>query len=238
MEKIKCLIIDDEPVARQGLIEHVHQIEFLYLVAECKNAIEAAEWLQKEKIDLIFLDIQMPKISGIDFLKNLKNPPLTVFSTAYPEYAIEGFALDVIDYLIKPVSFSRFLKSAMKAKEYLYNTSGNNADYRHNDFFFVKCSNKIDKIMINEVLYVESMANYVVIYTKNKKYVTYLTFKGIEDQLPADMFVKIHRSYLVALSAIDSIEGNELTIGNIKLVISKNFRNDVMARISQFMLKR
>lgn len=238
MEKIKCLIVDDEPIARKGLIEHINQIEFLHLVAECKNAIDAAEWLNKENIDLIFLDIQMPKMSGIDFLKNLRNPPLTIFSTAYPEYAIEGFALDVIDYLIKPVSFTRFLKAAMKARDYMYNTSNSISDHKYNDFFFVKSSNKIEKIIVSDVLFIESMSNYVIIYTKNKKYVAYLTFKGVEDQLPSHLFVKIHRSYLVALNAIDSIEGNEITVGENKLVISKNFRNEVLARINQFMLKR
>ena len=119
MERIQCLIIDDEPIAREGLKEHVEQIEFLNLIATCKNAIEATNWMQKATIDLIFLDIQMPKVTGIEFMKNLKNPPLTVFTTAYPEYAIESYELDIVDYLLKPISFPRFMKAALKAKEIL-----------------------------------------------------------------------------------------------------------------------
>ncbi len=236
MNKIKCLIIDDEPIAREGLKEYVDQIEFLKLIATCKNAIEATNWMQKADIDLIFLDIQMPKVTGIEFIKNLKNPPLTVFTTAYPEYAIESYELDIVDYLLKPISFPRFLKAALKAKEYLVQHEQH--VIRNEDFFFVKCSQKIEKIIVQEITYVESMSNYVIIHTKDRKFVTYLTFKSVEDQLPSDQFIRIHRSYMVALSAIKTIEGSDLIINGASLPISKNFKDEVMMHIEKFLFKR
>lgn len=236
MDKIKCLIIDDEPIAREGLKEHVEQIEFLNLIATCKNAIEATNWMQKADIDLIFLDIQMPKVTGIEFMKNLKNPPLTVFTTAYPEYAIESYELDIVDYLLKPISFPRFLKAALKAKEYM--AQHEHQVVRNEDFFFVKCSQKIEKIIVQEITYVESMSNYVIIHTKDRKFVTYLTFKSVEDQLPSDQFIRIHRSYMVALSAIKTIEGSDLIIDGATLPISKNYKDEVMLHIEKFLFKR
>ncbi len=236
MERIKCIIIDDEPIAREGLEEYVSQIDFLQLEGSCKNAIEATTALQKGPVDLIFLDIQMPKISGIEFLKNLRNPPLTVFTTAYPQYAIEGFELDIVDYLLKPISFARFMKAASKAMDILNQKSS--AQPVSNDFFFVKCSQKIEKIILNKITYVESMANYVIIHTEDQKYVTYLTFKGIEDQLPSDRFIRIHRSYIVALKAIKTIEGSDLIVKGATLPISKNYRDEVMAVIDRFLFKR
>ena len=143
---INCLVVDDEPIARKGIMEHIQQIDFLHAVAECKNAIEAASWLKKTPIDLIFLDIQMPKLTGIDFLRNLQNTPLVIFTTAYPEYAIEGFELDVLDYLLKPISFARFMKAVNKAQDFLLKSktgSNNNEDY-----FFIKVNQKLEKIKI------------------------------------------------------------------------------------------
>ena len=236
MDKIKCLIVDDEPIAREGLEEHVEQIEFLKLTASCKNAIEATNWMQKTTIDLIFLDIQMPKVTGIEFIKNLKNPPLTVFTTAYPEYAIESYELDIVDYLLKPISFPRFLKAALKAKEIL--SQNETQTTKNEEFFFVKCSQKIEKIIVREITYVESMSNYVIIHTMDKKYMTYLTFKSVEDQLPSDQFIRIHRSYMVALKAIKTIEGSDLIIDGATLPISKNFKDEVMLHIDKFLFKR
>lgn len=222
MDKIKCLIVDDEPIAREGLAEHVEQIDFLKLIATCKNAIEATNWMQKSDVDLIFLDIQMPKVTGIEFVKNLKNPPLTVFTTAYPEYAIESYELDIVDYLLKPISFPRFMKAALKAKEILAQHEPHQIS--NDGFFFVKCSQKIEKIIVQDITYVESMSNYVIIHTKDKKYMTYLTFKSVEDQLPCDQFIRIHRSYMVALNAIKTIEGSDLILEGATLPISKTTR--------------
>lgn len=233
---INCLVVDDEPIAREGMMEYVRQIEYLNPVAQCKSAAEAAGLLQKHKIDLIFLDIQMPKLTGIEFVKALADPPLVVFTTAYSEYALEGFELDVVDYLLKPISFGRFLKAAEKAQNYL--NARNKEVSITSDFFFIKCNGKIEKIVMGEVVYIEAMANYVIIYTRQKKYITYLTFSGIEEQLPAELFVRIHKSYLVAISAILTIDGNDLITSMARLPLSKNYRNEVMSRIDSRFIKR
>lgn len=233
---INCLVVDDEPIAREGMMEYVRQIDYLNLVAQCKSAAEAAGLLQKHKIDLIFLDIQMPKLTGIEFVKALAEPPLVIFTTAYSEYALEGFELDVVDYLLKPISFARFLKAVEKAQNYLH--ARNKEVSITSDFFFVKCNGKIEKIMMAEVVYIEAMANYVIIYTKQKKYITYLTFSGIEEQLPAELFVRIHKSFLVAISAIQTIDGNEVITSSMRLPLSKNHRIEVMIRIESRFIKR
>jgi len=233
---INCLVVDDEPIAREGLLEYIRQIDYLHPVALCKSAAEAAGLLQKNKIDLIFLDIQMPKLSGIEFVKALADPPLVIFTTAYSEYALEGFELDVVDYLLKPISFSRFLKSVEKAKSYLH--ARNKEVSITQDFFFIKCNGKIEKITMADVIYIEAMANYVIIHTRQKKYITYLTFSGIEEQLPAHLFVRIHKSFLVAISAIQTIDGAEVITSSMRLPISKNYRNDVMSRIESRLIKR
>lgn len=233
---INCLVVDDEPIAREGMMEYVRQIDYLNPVAQCKSAVEAAGLLQKNKIDLIFLDIQMPKLTGIEFVKALADPPLVIFTTAYSEYALEGFELDVVDYLLKPISFSRFLKAAEKAQSYLY--ARKKEVSITNDFFFIKCNGKIEKIIMAEVIYIEAMANYVIIYTKQKKYITYLTFSGIEEQLPAALFVRIHKSFLVAISAIQTIDGDEVITSSMRLPISKNYHHDVMSRIESRIIKR
>jgi DNA-binding LytR/AlgR family response regulator len=233
---INCLVVDDEPIAREGIMEYIRQIEYLNPVAQCKSAVEAAGLLQKNKIDLIFLDIQMPKLTGIEFLKALADPPLVIFTTAYSEYALEGFELDVVDYLLKPISFARFLKAAEKAQSYLH--ARNKEVSITNEFFFIKCNGKIEKIIMADVIYIEAMSNYVIIHTRQKKYITYLTFSGIEEQLPAQLFVRIHKSYLVAISAIQTIDGNEVITSSMGLPLSKNYRNDVMNRIDSRFLRR
>lgn len=233
---INCLVVDDEPIAREGIMEYIAQIDYLFAVAQCKSAAEAAGLLQKHKVDLIFMDIQMPKITGIEFVKALPDPPLIIFTTAYSEYALEGFELDVLDYLLKPISFPRFLKSVEKAQSYL--RSINKEPASGQDFFFIKCNGKIENITTADVIYVEALANYVIIHTRQKKYITYLTFSGIEGQLPAHLFVRIHKSYLVAIAAIQTIDGNEVITSSVRLPLSKSYRQDVMSRIESRFFKR
>jgi len=233
---INCLVVDDEPIAREGMMEYVKQIEYLNPIAQCKSAAEAAGILQNSRIDLIFLDIQMPKLTGIDFVKALANPPLIIFTTAYSEYALEGFELDVVDYLLKPISFARFLKASEKAQNYLQ--ARNKEVGVSRDFFFIKCNGKIEKIIMAEVIYIEALANYVIIHTHQKKYITYLTFSGIEEQLPAHLFVRIHKSYLVAISAIQTIDGSEVVTSSMRLPISKHYKNLVMNRIEPRIIRR
>ena len=233
---INCLVVDDEPSAREGIMEYIGQIDYLNLVADCKSAAEAAGLLQKNKIDLVFMDIQMPKLNGIEFVKAIAEPPLIIFTTAYSEFALEGFELDVVDYLLKPISFARFLKSAEKAHSYMHAKEKDMSITE--DFFYIKCNGKIEKIVMADVIYIEAMANYVIIHTRKKKYITYLTFSGIGSQLPAHLFVKIHKSFLVAISAIQTIDGNEIISGDMRLPLSKNFKDEVMHRIDAKLFRR
>ncbi len=234
---INCLIVDDEPIARKGIAEYVEQIDFLNAAAVCKNAIEASSALQSKPIDLAFLDIQMPKITGIDFLKNLPQPPLVIFTTAYPQYAVEGYELNIIDYLLKPISFERFFKAVVKAQAYL-NLKMNNTPAVAEPYFFIKSNQKIEKIIFEEILYIEALSNYVVINTSSRKYIAYLSFKGIESQLPQGLFLKIHKSFIVAVKAIEAIDNNEVLLKNKILPISKSCKTSVMDRVGRNLFKR
>ena len=231
--KLTCLIIDDEPVARKGLEEYVSEINFLQLVATCENPLKAAPYLNERAIDLIFLDIHMPKVSGIEFIKMLRNPPLVIFTTAYSEYAVEGYSLDVIDYLMKPITFERFLKAAQKAQEVhaMRIKASGHKEVPPADHFFVKCDSKFEKVVFGDVKYIESLQNYVVIHTRDKKLITYLTLSGLESQLPEDQFLKVHKSFVVSIASIKAIDGNEILIGEARIPISRSLKETVVNRI-------
>jgi len=222
-------------LARKGIKEYVSDTDFLNLSGEFDTPLKAVELLNAGSVQLIFLDIQMPKITGLEFLKTLKHPPPVIFTTAYPQHALEGFELNALDYLVKPVSFERFLKAALKAKEYYEvrqkNVTVENNSAEQNDYFFVKADNKLVKIVFDDILFAEALQNYVTIHTLDKKYITYLTFKSVEEYLPADKFIKTHKSYIVSASKIDSIEGNDIRIGNHYIPISRNEKEDVMDRL-------
>ena len=209
----------------------MEDVDFLHFAGEYDNPLKAADKISKGEADLLFLDIQMPKITGLDFFKTLQQPPPVIFTTAYPQYALEGFEVNALDYLVKPISFDRFLKAALKAKEYyeLRETSKN--DPASSDHFFIKADNKLVKIFYNEILYVEALQNYVTIHTNSKKHMTYLTFKSVEDYLPADKFLKVHKSYIVSASKIDSIDGNDIRIGQQHIPISRNQKDEVMEKL-------
>ncbi len=230
--KLACLIVDDEPVARKGLVDYVADIDFLHLVAECENPMKASRYLNEQQVDLIFLDIHMPKLTGIDFLKTLRNPPLIIFTTAFSEYAVEGYTLDIIDYLMKPITFDRFLRAAQKAHE-VHQLKYAPAFPRElpPDYFFVKCDSKYEKVNFSDVTYVESLQNYVVIHTRNKKLITYLTLTGLENQLPKEQFLKVHKSFLVSIPSIRAIDGNDILIGDARIPMSRNLKEGVVNRI-------
>jgi len=237
MKKLSCIIIDDEPVARKILQEFVERVPFMDLHGKFENAAKANLFLQDNEIDLIFLDIEMPKISGLQFLQNLVIKPLVILTTAFPQYALEGYELDIIDYLLKPFAYNRFLKAVQKAKDYSELKNATSANL-FSSYLFVKSDKRIEKIEIKDMLYVESLGNYVTIHLDNKKIIAYLTLKGLESSLPAFEFIKIHQSYLVACSKISAIEGNEIKLGNITLPISRNHRDAVMKMVEQRLLKR
>ncbi len=230
---LHCIIIDDEPLARKGLKEYIADVDFLELVGEFDNPLKATELIGRGTVQVLFLDIQMPKITGLDFFKSLQNAPPVIFTTAYPQYALEGFEVNALDYLLKPVSFDRFFKAAMKAKEFYEVREKNQlaATAAPAGYFFIKADNKLVKLLYEDILFAEALQNYVVIHTNNKKYITYLTFKSVEEYLPAGKFIKTHKSYIVAASKIDSIEGNDIRIGAQHIPISRNLKDEVMERL-------
>ncbi|MEP6700067.1 MAG: LytTR family DNA-binding domain-containing protein [Bacteroidota bacterium] len=228
---ISCIIVDDEPLARKGLREYITDVDFLNCIGEFDNALKASGLISRGEVQLLFLDIQMPKITGLEFFKTLQNAPPVIFTTAYPQYALEGFEVNALDYLVKPVSFERFLKAVLKAKEYYEIRDTNTKEANSAEYFFIKADNKLVKILYDEVLYVEALQNYVIIHTVSKKYMTYLTFKSVEDYLPADKFLKVHKSYIVAASRIDSIEGNDIKIGQQHIPISRNQKDEVRDKL-------
>jgi len=238
---LNCVIVDDEPMARKVLEEYIEDISFLQLTGKAENPLKAAALLSSNKVDLMFLDINMPRMSGIEFLRTSPSLPMTILTTAYTEYAIEGFELDVVDYLVKPFSADRFLKACTKAKEYyeLKHRPDVAINIPAPGYFFIKCDGKIEKLFYDEVMYIEAMQNYVVLHTEHKKMLVYLTIKAISEQLPASIFLKIHKSTIVNTTKIKSIEGNEINIGKAKLIISQNLHDTVIKGIlKDRMIKR
>jgi DNA-binding LytR/AlgR family response regulator len=233
MSTINCIIIDDEPLARKGLKEYVEDVEFLHFSGEFDHPLKASQLINEGSIHLLFLDIQMPKISGIEFFKTLSNAPPVIFTTAFPQYALDGFELNALDYLVKPISFDRFYKAALRAKDYYeVRTENSKTSFMENDdHFFIKSDNKLVKISLNEILFVEALQNYVSIQTISKKYITYLTFRTVEEYLPANRFIKTHKSYIVAAGKISSIEGSEIRVDSYSIPISRNSREEVMDKL-------
>ena len=230
---LNCIIIDDEPLARKGLREYIGDVDFLQLKGEFDNPLRATEALMNSKIDLIFLDIQMPKMTGMEFFKALANPPLVIFTTAYPEYAVDGFELHAADYLLKPFSFERFWKAVVRARTLLELGKGLSAQplIVEDEHFYIKTDNKLVKVNYPDILFVEALQNYVAVHTVNKKFITYLTFKSFQESLPQHIFLKVHKSYIVSLPRIESIEGNEILIGPHHIPISRNMKEEVMEKI-------
>lgn len=232
---LNCIIVDDEPDARKLLGEYIGDIPFLQLVGEAEHPLKANSLLSSVRADLMFLDVNMPRMSGIDFLRTLPNLPPAILTTAYTEYALEGFELDVLDYLVKPFPFERFLKACNKAKDYY---EGRTPVVRE-DHFFVKCDGRIEKVMYDELVYVEAMLNYVVLHTETRKLMVYLTVKGIAGQLSADRFLKVHKSTIINVTKVRSIAGNEIDMGKAKIIVSQNLQDNIMKEIiKDRMIKR
>jgi len=226
--KISCIITDDEPFARKGLTGYVEKTDFLDLKGTCEDAFQLSELLQRQPVDLLFLDIKMPHLTGIEFLRAIQHPPKVIFTTAYGQYALEGFELDVMDYLLKPISFERFLKAVFKAKDYftLRQETGQEASY-----FFVRTNGNLEKITIASILFIEGMENYVAIYLGDKKIITHATIKSLLEKLPAKQFIQTHKSYIIAIDQVDSVEGNILRIKKYQVPVSKYLRKEVLEAI-------
>lgn len=227
---LQTIIVEDEPLAREGLMMYIREVDFLEVKAVCEDALQANKELANHPVDLMFLDVQMPKLTGIDFMKSLKNPPLVIMTTAYPNFALQGFELDVVDYLVKPYPFDRFWKAANKAKD-LFELRGQPASKAREDFFFVKCDYRFEKIRFDEVVYVEGMENYVVIHTASQKYVTLLRMKSMEETLPPGDFIRIHKSYIASVKAISAIDGNEVIVGGKRIPLSRDKKAEILERL-------
>lgn len=228
MKKINCLIVEDEPLARNLLIEYVKKVPYLNLVDACPNAMAAMEVLRQQTVDLLFLDIQMPEITGTTLFKILPKKPLVIFTTAYSEYAIEGFELDAVDYLLKPIPFERFLKAVEKASSRLLSQTDLSipapATESQSPYVFVKDGNKLVRVFLDDILYIEGLKDYVTLHTRQQKITTLQRMKNLEEQLPTDRFIRIHNSYIVHVKAIDAVHKNEVQIGQTLLPISDTYR--------------
>jgi len=226
---LACLIVEDEPLARNLMTEYVKKVPYLNLIDACSSPLAAIEILRKQPIDLLFLDIQMPEITGISLLKALQKRPMVILTTAYSEYALEGYELDVIDYLLKPITFERFLRGVEKASQRkLSPPSVSNSENKPTEvaqsFIFVKDGTKLVKVKWDDILYVEGLKDYVTIHTKQQKIVSLQRIKTLEEQLPSDKFIRIHHSYIIAISAIDVIHKGEVQIGAAQIPISDTYR--------------
>lgn len=231
---LQCLIIDDEPLARECIENYSRQTDFLALVGTGSNPIDLIQLMDQHPVDLIFLDIQMPMMNGIDFLKMATTLPMVIITTAYPSYALEGFQLDVLDYLVKPITFARFFKAVTKAKDYhqIVNAAslGKTAKPAE-DYFFIKCDYKYERIYLNEIRYIQALQNYITIYTTKAKYITLLSLKTVEQHLDQHAFIRVHKSFIVAISKIESIENNEIIIQSSRIPISRNLREEVIEKV-------
>jgi DNA-binding LytR/AlgR family response regulator len=223
--KINCIIVDDEPASREILEKYVADCSCLHLVKICKNSYEAAEAIDNFEIQLIFLDINMPKLSGMKFYRSLINPPFVIFTTAYPEFAVEGFEVNAVDYLLKPFPFDRFLKAVNKATDILKNQGSvkNGCDY-----IFLRSDKKIYRVIINDISHLEAVGDYVKIFFSNKHIMVHETFQNLLNQLPVNLFVRVHKSHAIAINKIDTIEGNMVRISEKYLPIGETYRAEFM----------
>lgn len=226
---IRCIIVDDEPLAIEILESYVAKVEQLQLVSTFRNAVSAFTFLQQHSVDLIFLDIQMPKLSGIDFLKTLKNPPRVIFTTAFRDYALQGFELEIVDYLLKPIPFDRFLKAVAKVlHQPATNSTGSKPDVVPDNYVYFKVDKKMIKTKMADVLYIESIKDYVKVKTPEREIVTQQKISYLEESLPREQFLRIHRSFIVNLEKIDAYSATDVEIGKLSIPIGRNYKNDVM----------
>jgi len=234
--KIKCLVIDDEPLAREILRQHIEGVEALQLAGTCSNAVEAISFLKEQPVDLLFLDIQMPQLLGTNFIRTLKNPPKVIFTTAFRKYAVQGFELDAVDYILKPISFERFLKAVNKVMQINFNTEhvplqskeANNEGV--SSFLYFRADRKMVKVYFRDILFIEALKDYIKIVTNSKTIVTKYVLSTLEEMLPAGQFLRIHKSYIVAVGKIESYNADSIQIVNNELPIGRLYKFDV-ARI-------
>lgn len=228
---IQCAIIDDEPLAQNILKKYIEDHPALELAAVCNNAEEAQKMLLRLDIELLFLDINLPKLSGISFLKTLPHPPMVIFTTAYPEYAVEGFELDAVDYLLKPFSFERFLKAANKAVQ--QRNKKEIAGQANPSFIFLRADKRVHKINLDDILYIEAAGDYIKVMTGNGQYIVNDTLKGLQDELPSVQFIRVHKSYIISRNKIKFFEGNYVKVGNADIPIGNSYKEEIITRLKE-----
>jgi len=225
-----CIVVDDEPLARQGMEMNISTVSSLQLLDSFSNALAANDFLRKQSVDLMFLDINMPELSGLDFLKSLRNAPLVIFTTAYPQYALESYELDAIDYLVKPIRIERFLKAVNKAENHLrllqQEGNKNQVEKIEEDYIFIKADRKYFKIYFKEILYIEGLKDYVIIYTRDTKIITSMNVKTIGSQLPETIFARVSKSYIVNVLHISSFDNELVYIQNHEIPLGQSFKDD------------
>ncbi|CAN5247278.1 LytTR family DNA-binding domain-containing protein [soil metagenome] len=228
--KHTCIIVDDEPLAQDVLESYVKKLSSLQLVGKCNNAFEAMELLRASKAEIVFLDIQMPGITGLEFLRSLQVKPVVIFTTAHASHALEGFDLDVMDYLLKPISFDRFTRAVNKAIHYitLEKQEGQQANADEDNHIFVKADKKIVKINLNDILYIEGLKDYVMIFIPGQRIITLQTMKNLEERLPSNKFIRVHRSFIIAIDKLKSISSHSVEIGAKQIPIGKNYKDEFM----------
>lgn len=236
--KTKCLVVDDEPLARDLIRSHVEKLDDFEIIAECGDALKAFQALRENQIDLIFMDIQMPQMTGIEFLKTLKHPPKAIITTAYREYALEGFDLDVVDFLLKPITFERFLKSVYKyyqiTQDEVQTSSSDGFGVNDNEgFIYVKENKRVIKIFLKEILYVEGLSEYVQIYTDKKKVITKTSMTNMQEKLPVDNFIRIHKSFIVALGKIEAFTATSIEVPGKDLPIGRSYKKAVLSSLNE-----
>lgn len=232
MNKIKCMIVDDEPIAVRVIKNHLAAFNGFEIVAECSNALEAMPVLSEKEIDLLFCDIQMPQITGVDFVRSLKHPPKVIFTTAYRDYAIEAFELNVVDYLLKPISFDRFAKAIhhfleLDALENSQHLQSANTEQKHRNYIFLKADKKHHKVNLEDIFYFESMGDYVIVYTQQKKIVTKERIGNLPEMLPEKDYLQIHRRYIVSIPKIESVGPGFVEINGKKLPVGRSFKSEL-----------
>ena len=238
MKNYNCLIVDDEHLARTLLENYLAKIPFLDLSGKCKNPLEAMKIMKEQKIDILFLDIQMPEITGIEFLKTLTDPPVVILTTAYQEYALESYQLDVTDYLLKPFSLERLVKAVNKAVKLLElkNSAGQKSvaeqiQETEKNFLNIKVDHKIKRVSYDEIQFIEGMKEYLAVYTKSEKFITLDSLKNFEEKLPSNKFIRIHKSYIVSIDKISSLDGNQVNINNKLLPIGKSYKTELIKKV-------
>ena len=239
---IRCIAVDDEPLALDIIESYISKLPFLQLVRTCSSATEAMQVLQEEQVDLMFLDIEMPELTGLQFLNILKNQPLIIFTTAYPDYALEGFNQDAVDYLLKPIPFDRFLKAVTKAQERLQRNAKpseaaaatvQQAPQQEQDFMFVKADYKTIRVDFKDILWIEGLKDYIIIHTKDQKIITLLSMNKMMEKLPESKFLRVHRSFIVSLQKIDSIEKSRIKIGNKEIPIGEVYKDHFLKWVEE-----